>query len=146
MPQGRQIGFEVRTLNNFTKRYFEQNKPDVFKESTGVHGWAIRYFYDNRDKDIFQRDFELRFSIRRSTATNMLKLMEKNGIICRIPVDYDARLKKIVLTDKAIKFHKQATQNLEMLENSLKEGITSEELETFFNVIDKIKKNMEVKK
>lgn len=146
MPQDRQIGFEVRTLNNFTKRYFEQNKPDVFKESTGVHGWAIRYFYDNRDKDIFQRDFELRFSIRRSTATNMLKLMEKNGIICRIPVDYDARLKKIVLTDKAIKFHKQATQNLEMLENSLKEGITSEELETFFNVIDKIKKNMEVKK
>lgn len=146
MSQDRQIGFEVRTLNNFTKRYFEQNKPDVFKESTGVHGWAIRYFYDNRDKDIFQRDFELRFSIRRSTATNMLKLMEKNGIICRIPVDYDARLKKIVLTDKAIKFHKQATQNLEMLENSLKEGITSEELETFFNVIDKIKNNMEVKK
>lgn len=146
MPQDRQIGFEVRTLNNFTKRYFEQNKPDVFKESTGVHGWAIRYFCDNRDKDIFQRDFELRFSIRRSTATNMLKLMEKNGIICRIPVDYDARLKKIVLTDKAIKFHKQATQNLEMLENSLKEGITSEELETFFNVIDKIKNNMEVKK
>lgn len=146
MPQDSQIGFEVRTLNNFTKRYFEQNKPDVFKESTGVHGWAIRYFYDNRDKDIFQRDFELRFSIRRSTATNMLKLMEKNGIICRIPVDYDARLKKIVLTDKAIKFHKQATQNLEMLENSLKEGITSEELETFFNVIDKIKNNMEVKK
>lgn len=146
MPQDRQIGFEVRTLNNFTKRYFEQNKPNVFKESTGVHGWAIRYFYENRDKDIFQRDFELRFSIRRSTATNMLKLMEKNGIICRIPVDYDARLKKIVLTDKAIKFHKQATQNLEMLENSLKEGITSEELETFFNVIDKIKNNMEVKK
>lgn len=146
MPIDRQIGFEIRTLNNFIKRYFEQNKPDAFKESTGVHGWAIRYFYDNRDKDIFQRDFELRFSIRRSTATNMLKLMEKNGIICRVPVDYDARLKKIVLTDKAIKFHKQAIQNIEMLENSLKEGITSEELETFLNVIDKIKNNMEVKK
>lgn len=146
MTDNRQLCFEIRTLNNILKRYFEKNKPDVFKESTGVHGWAIKYFYDNRDKDIFQRDFELRFSIRRSTATNMLKLMEKNGIICRVPVEYDARLKKIILTEKAVTVHEQTTKNIEMLENSLKEGITSEELETFFNVIDKIKNNMEVKK
>ncbi len=146
MPQERQLGFEVRTLNNAVKRYFQQNRPEELEESTGVHGWALRYFYENRDKDIFQRDFELRFSIRRSTATNMLKLMEKNGIIHRVPVDYDARLKKIVLTEKAVAIHKKATQNIEMLESSLKEGISQQELSVFFNVVDKIKNNMEVKK
>lgn len=146
MPQERQLGFEVRTLNNAVKRYFQQNRPEELEESTGVHGWALRYFYENRDKDIFQRDFELRFSIRRSTATNMLKLMEKNGIIHRVPVDYDARLKKIVLTEKAVVIHKKATQNIEMLESSLKEGISQQELSVFFNVVDKIKNNMEVKK
>ena len=109
----RHIGFEIRTINNLVKRYFEQHKPEEFKESTGVHGWAIRYFYENREKDVFQRDFEERFSIRRSTATNMLKLMEKNGLISRQSVDYDARLKKIVLTEKAIKIHNKATQNIE---------------------------------
>lgn len=146
MPQERQLGFEVRTLNNAVKRYFQQNRPEELEESTGVHGWALRYFYENRDKDVFQRDFELRFSIRRSTATNMLKLMEKNGIIHRVPVDYDARLKKIVLTEKAVAIHKKATQNIEMLESSLKEGISQQELSVFFNVVDKIKNNMEVKK
>lgn len=143
MQKERHLGFELRTVNNLVKRYFEQHKPQEFKESTGVHGWAIRYFYENQDKDIFQRDFEARFSIRRSTATNMLKLMEKNGLIVRQSVEYDARLKKIVLTEKAIKIHKKATENICFLENSLKDGITKEELDSFYTILDKIKANLE---
>lgn len=141
----RQLGFEIRTLNNLVKRFLEQQKPEEFDKSTGVHGWAIRYFYENQNRDVFQRDFESRFSIRRSTATNMLKLMEKNGIIKREAVDYDARLKKIVLTQKAIEIHKKATKNIERLENALKKGITEEELNSFYKVADKIKANLEVK-
>lgn len=141
----RQLGLEIRTLNNCVKRFVQSSKPPELQESTGVHGWAIRYFYENRDKDIFQRDFEERFSIRRSTATNMLKLMEKNGIITRESVDYDARLKKIVLTEKAIEIHKKAVKNIEKIESILKSGITDEELALFYNVLDKIKLNLEVK-
>ncbi len=145
MQKQRQLGFEIRTINNYVNRFVQSTKPDELKECTGVHGWAIRYFYENRDKDIFQRDFEARFSIRRSTATNMLKLMEKNGLITRENVSYDARLKKIVLTEKAIEIHKKAIKNIEMIENTLKKGITEEELNTFYSVIDKIKANLEVK-
>ena len=141
----RQLGLEIRTLNNCVKRFVQSSKPPELQESTGVHGWAIRYFFVNRDKDIFQRDFEERFSIRRSTATNMLKLMEKNGIITRESVDYDARLKKIVLTEKAIEIHKKAVKNIEKIESILKSGITDEELALFYNVLDKIKLNLEVK-
>ena len=143
MEKSRQLGFEIRTLNNLIKRYFEQHKPEDFKESTGVHGWAIRYFYENRNKDIFQRDFETRFSIRRSTATNMLKLMEKNGLICRVSVESDARLKKIVLTEKAITIHKKAIKNIEVLETLLESDITEKELDSFYVVLDKIKANLE---
>jgi DNA-binding MarR family transcriptional regulator len=146
MKKERQLGLEIRKLNNLIKRYMESKKPEEFDKSTGVHGWAIRYFYENCDTDVFQRDFEARFSIRRSTATNMLKLMEKNGIIYREPVPYDARLKKIVLTEKAIEIHKKATKNIEMVENTLKKGITEEELIVFYNVVDKIKNNLEVEK
>jgi DNA-binding MarR family transcriptional regulator len=48
----------------------------------------------------------------------MLKLMEKNGLISRVAVDYDARLKKIVLTEKAIQIHQKATHNIELLEEA----------------------------
>ena len=144
MKKKRQLGFEIRNLNNCVKRFVQSTKPAELEESTGVHGWAIRYFYENRDKDVFQRDFEVRFSIRRSTATNMLKLMEKNGLITREPVKYDARLKKIVLTEKAIQIHKKANKNIQMIENTLKSGITDEDLETFYRVVDKIKANLGV--
>ena len=143
MKKSRQLGFEIRTISNLIKRYFEQHKPEEFKESTGVHGWAIRYFYENRNKDIFQRDFETRFSIRRSTATNMLKLMEKNGLICRVSVQTDARLKKIVLTEKAITIHKKAIKNIEVFETLLEGDITEKELDSFYIVLDKIKANLE---
>lgn len=144
MKNQRQLGFEIRTLNNCVKRFFQATKPPELQQSTGVHGWAIKYFYENRNKDIFQRDFEERFSIRRSTATNMLKLMEKNGIITRESVDYDARLKKIVLTKKAVAIHKKAVKNIEMIESTLKNGITDEELASFYKVADKIKLNLGV--
>ena len=146
MSKERQLGFEIRTLNNCVKRFVLSTKPIEFQESTGVHGWAIRYFYENRENDVFQRDFEARFSIRRSTATNMLKLMEKNGLITRESVSYDARLKKIVLTQKAIDIHKNATKNIKMIESKLKQGITQEELCAFYSVVDKIKANLEVEK
>ena len=72
--------------------------------------------------------------------------MEKNGIITRESVPYDARLKKITLTEKAVKIHKKATENIETFEKTIRRGITDKELATFYNVADKIKKNLEVEK
>lgn len=139
----KRIGFEIRCINNLFKRYIELNKPPELDETTGIHGWAIKYLYENRDKEIFQKDFETRFSIRRSTATNMLKLMEAKGLIERVSVPKDARLKKIVLTGKAIKIHKQIEKNIMDFEKQLSRGLSEEEMETFFRILDKIKNNME---
>ena len=108
-----------------------------------MHGWAINYFYENRDRDIFQKDFEEKFLIRRSTASNMLKLMEKDGYIKRVSVENDARLKKIVLTDKAIKTHTAICRDIAAREKRLRKGLTDEELEAFFRIVEKLKKNME---
>ena len=72
----------------------------------------------------------------------MLKRMEKNGMIKRIGVDYDARLKKIVLTEKAIEIQKTLDEKFEQLERNLSKGISREELETFFTVLSKITNNI----
>ena len=140
----RKIGFEIRVMNNLLKRDFESTHTPDIDCSTGVHGLAIGYLYKNRDNDIFQRDFEAHFSIRRSTATRILQLMEKNGLIYRVSVENDARLKKIVLTDKAVEIHKAIIHDIDEREKRLIKGISDEELNTFFSVIDKIKANLEV--
>ena len=147
MPtQPRRIGFEIRTVHNLIKRNMDSKKPPELNAATGVHGWVIHYFYKNRDHDTFQRDFETHFSIRRSTATQILKLMETNGLITRQPVPYDGRLKKIVLTEKAIEIHNKIDKNMDEMEETLTRGITPEEEDTFYRVLDKIKANLEVDK
>lgn len=143
MKREKTIGFQIRTLNNLIKRDFEKSKNDILGSSTGVHGWAIGYFYENSNKDIFQKDFENHFSIRRSTATKMLQLMEKNGLISRVSVEYDARLKKIVLTDKAIDIHKKIIDDIINREKRLVNGISKEDLEIFYKVANQIRINLE---
>lgn len=72
----------------------------------------------------------------------MLKRMEKNGMIRRVGVDYDARLKKIVLTDKAIEIQKTLDEKFEQLEKRISKNISEQELETFFAVLSKISNNI----
>ncbi len=109
----------------------------------GVNGWAIAYFYENADKDIFQKDFEEKFSIRRSTASKILKSMEQKGYIERVSVENDARLKKIVLTEKAIEIHHKITKDIELREEKLRSGVSDDELKMFFEVMMKFSNNME---
>ena len=142
--ESRKIGFELHKTSRLIKRYMDSDAAKSYVDKvTGTHGWAIGYLYHNRDRDIFQKDFEQEFNIRRSSASTILSLMEKNGLIKRESVDYDARLKKITLTDKALEIQALVETSFEKLENKLGQDISDSELEIFFSVIDKINRNAE---
>lgn len=145
MEKNKNLFFEMNRCARLIKRYID-NDPltacENVEKLTGAHGWAIGFFYHNRDKDVFQRDFEKEFKVRRSSATEMLKRMEKNGMIRRESVDYDARLKKIVLTERAIEIQQMIDKRFAELEEKLKQGISEQELETFFAVLSKIRRNI----
>lgn len=145
MTHRNNIGFEIRTLSNLIKRRV-QNSSAISESNklTGMHGFIIGYLYENLDKrEIFQRDIEAEFSIRRSTATGILQLMEKNNLITREPVDYDARLKKLVLTSKAIAIHESVTKEINEIESQLTKGLTEEEINIFVATLEKLKRNIE---
>ena len=144
MQERKDICFNVRMLSNLIRRDVENSRNSMgLVLPKGINGWAISYFFENREKDIFQKDFETEFSIRRSTASNILKTMEQNGFIERKSVPYDARLKKIVLTDKAIKIHKNVIADIERREKILRKGICENEIDTFLNTLKKLSANME---
>ena len=144
MDREKSIGFEIKSLSNIIKRRIDKQISDSCEGGSSVtHGWVIRYIYDNMNKgDVFQRDLEARFNIRRSTATGILKLMEKNGLIVRKRVEYDARLKRLVLTEKAVKLHETIVREIDIIENTMRQGLSQEEFYSFFNTIEKIKKNL----
>ena len=139
----RKIGHELRTLDNMMSRnLMAAARERGVDELTAMHGWILGYLCRNEDKDIFQKDIEAEFKICRSTVTNILKLMEKKGYIRRESVPYDARLKKLVLTDTGRELHEKTKDMIDILEEQTIEGIAKEDLDTFYRVIDQLKSNV----
>ena len=138
------MGFEIRNIYNLIRRHVD-NLPALkaAKSVTGIHSWVIGYLYNHQEQDIYQRDIEDKFSIRRSTATAILQRMEKNGMIIRRSVAHDARLKKLELTEKAIQIQQQVEREISAFEQKLVNGLTKEEIEMFYKIADKMKRNLE---
>ncbi len=146
MGRDEHIGFHLRTADVLAKRFRESlGELNPVERLTGLQGWVVGYLYEHRDADVFQRDLESVFSVRRSTMTNILQLMEKNGYIKRESVYHDARLKKIILLPKAISSHEYVMQTIRETERKIAEGLTQEEIDTFLHIIKKIEKNLDTK-
>ncbi len=140
----RHIGYVIKSLNRRLDQALS-NIPALREDEglTGIQAWALHYLFRNADRDVFQRDVEAEFRIRRSTATELLKAMERGGLIRRVPVDYDARLKKIVLTDYAQDIRKQVGEQIRRSEEKMTEGFSQEELDRFFSFVDRMRRNLE---
>ncbi len=111
---------------------------------TVMHGWIIGYLYDHPNQDIYQKDIEAAFRITRSTVANIVKLMEKKGYIQRVSVEKDARLKKLVLTEKAKQFQRQNYIDMHnIVETQLTTNISAEDLETFLRILRTMRTNLE---
>ena len=137
------IGLEIRSLNNLICRYFEfSSHRKEIETVTGNNGWIIGYLAENKKKDIFQKDLEDHFSITRSTASKVLILMEQKGLILRQAVEQDARLKKLVLTEKAWKIHDLMKEDAIKMEQTLTEGLTDEEMHVLLLSIKKMRANI----
>ena len=133
---------EIRSLHNMINRYLAVTMPQEARIATGGNTHIIVYLERHRDRDIFQYDIEQRFSITRSTASRVLGLMEKKGLIERRSVDYDARLRKIVLTDKARAIAEALRDNASRMEQVLLGGMSNAEVSQLLDLLDHMKRNL----
>ena len=135
------IGMEIRILANMISRCL--NEIGFSKEHnnlTGPQGLVLGYLCEHQNKDIFQKDIELTFNIRRS---RLLQCLESNGYIERVNVGYDARLKQIVLTNKAYEFSNTLEAHIQKLEKILVKDLDEQEINDLIRLMSKIKKNLE---
>lgn len=93
-------------------------------------------------RDLYQKDIEEEFQIRKSTVTGILKLMEKHGYIYRESVEKDARLKKIVPTPKAEELRPILLKHIAFTENYLTKGISEEDVITCKKVLCQMYHNL----
>lgn len=104
-------------------------------QSMGLTGVQSRVMYyilvKGAEGPVYQRDIESAFELSRSTATGILQLMEKNGLILRESVASDARLKSLIPTEKAAHLGEQIRESLQQAEECLTQGLSSAQLALF---------------
>ena len=111
---------------------------------TGVQSRVMHYILVHcADGPVFQRDIESAFELSRSTATGILQLMEKNGLIRRESVVHDARLKSLVPTEKAAQLDAQVGAYLRRVDQRLTEGLTPEEIALFLQIAGRMSDNLD---
>lgn len=143
----RGIGIQLRMLNNAVRRYIDRyavGKKELDSISCS-NGWIVGYICEMEDmgKEVYQRDLENNFGITRSTASKVLGLMEKKGLVERTGVSHDARLKKIVPTERSLEIGRVIKSDNEQMENLLKKGFSPQELDTLYEYFDRIQKNLD---
>lgn len=144
MARENHIGFQLKAVMNLMCRRNESNK--LYQKTaklTGMHGWIIGYLSEHQGEEIYQKDIEARFSMRRSTVSGILQLMEKNGLLVRESVEGDKRLKRLTLTQKAVDLHQQILAEIDQTEQLLRQDISDEEITAFLKTLNKIKSNLE---
>ena len=110
---------------------------------TGMQLFILEYLYQHQEQDVFQRDLEAKFHVRRSTVTGILKGMEKKGLIQRLSVEEDARLKRIVLTPQAKSLHREVEMAVVRMEKIALRGLSKAEIEVFLEILEKMKANLQ---
>jgi DNA-binding MarR family transcriptional regulator len=110
------------------------------KHFTGTQSFIIGYLEDKAETgvDVFQKDIERDFYISRSTASGILSLMEKKDLIRRVSVPQDARLKKLVLTDKARSISSAIQADLDRIDDRFETALTPEEQERMRRYLNKL--------
>ncbi len=139
----RHIGLAVNKTSKLIHRYMGRIAAIKYAdEMTGTHAWILNYLYSHKDEAIFQRDIEKKLGIRRSSATGLLQMMERNGLIYREPVPYDARLKRIVMTEAAISLRDSIEKEIDAFERQISRGFSQEELDQLFYLLEKVRNNL----
>ena len=144
MKNKSKLGLHIDKINRIISRKIDATViRSIDGKITLSQAYVIDFISDNSSRDIFQKDIEKEFDLKRSSVSLMLNNMEKNDLIKRVPVAEDARLKKIVLTEKSIELSKEISDAIDSDENQLANDITPEEIEVFYKVLGKIRNNLE---
>lgn len=137
----KKIGVELREVQQLIKQRMEIERANDSSNLTHVQIRLLVFLYKS-EKPIYQKDIEQYLRIRRSSATQMLNVLERNGYIVRVIAKHDARLKEIQITDSTLLLIDVLEAHMNNTECMLRKNIDESDLSVFFKVLDQLKENI----
>lgn len=146
MKRSSTVGYKIRLIHNQIHKRMEAKRQENEDglTLTGMQRWTMGFLVDHEGEDIYQRDIEAAFSVSRATASNMLQVMERKGLIKRVSVEHDARLKKLLLTEDARSMLERVERDVNEMEQMLIKGMTKEEVAVLMGYLDRIIGNLDI--
>ena len=137
---GRTLNYAAREISCALDAYISTR---VSPELTGMRGMVLGFLMQETEsgKQIYQRDLEARFHTNRSSITTMLQGMEQDGFITRSAVAKDARLKRLIATEKGRACHKQIEASIARFEDDLQSGIDPQQAAAARAVLEQTLRN-----
>ena len=128
----------ILELSNQIRRIF-----NLYTNNAGAQTRLLYFVLDNYlDREIYQKDIQKALNISGATMSELLKKLEKRGMIERKRVEEDDRLKKIVPTSHAIMMKENLNRDIQNIEKKLVSEISEEELEIYLKVTKKMITNL----
>ncbi|HJC65123.1 MAG TPA: MarR family transcriptional regulator [Candidatus Enterocloster excrementigallinarum] len=140
------VGGELLSTVNMLRRHIYNNRAemeDPKNHPTSTQEWFLVYIVQRKGQDVFQKDLETQFNVRGSTATEILKAMERKGLILREPLPQNKRAKKITLTPKGLAICQENHRRIMEIENKLLTGFEQEEIRQLLEFLSRMQQNME---
>ena len=136
------IGKLIHMLSHEMKRNHPIDK--VIQDDLTIMQKHILKFIllETMHKDLYQKDIEEEFQIRKSTVTGYVQLMEKNGYLTRESDKEDARKKRLVPTEKAEGLRQAILEDIKINERMMAEGISQEDLTRCKHVLYHVLQNL----
>lgn len=112
-------------------------------EVTGTQAAILHFiFLKHKYEDVYQRDIEAEFHIRSSSATSVLSGLERNGFICRENASQDSRMKRLMLTPKAVNIAEQIQRDMKHINETILSGFSSDETVKLVELLSKVDTNI----
>lgn len=130
-------------VNLIRHKINESEKLNIIqKEISRRQAAVIGIIDESGNNPVFQKDITKILRIRRSTATSMLQDMERDGLITREAVGNDMRLKKLVLTEKSMRYALMIREEFTLIEDTIVKDFNEQEKAQLRNFMERIKDNL----
>ena len=115
------ILYSLKMIDNLVRKLMDRHITADKQGLTIMHTWIVGFLYNNPDRAVYQQ----------------------KGLIRRLSVSHDARLKKLELTQLGRELHEKQVRRFEALEGTMEDALTPEELRQLFVITDKLRHTLE---
>lgn len=133
---------EIKCLHCRIKRIIDRNMPkNIHLNVTQMQ--IMTYLFKHEKEETCQKDLESETHLKKASITGAIDTLEEMGLVERVQAKEDKRRNIIKFTPYAKKEKQGIVSVYDLLNKVIVKGLTQEEIESFFNVIEKMKNNLE---